>query len=279
MKLVRYGAQGAESPGIVDSNGRIRELRAYIDDWTGNNLGADSLARISELQPEALPLVDNNERLGPPVANVGKVVCVGLNYSDHAAEAGFEVPDEPVLFMKATSAICGPYDEVQIPPGSETTDWEVELAIIIGTRATRITSDTALECVAGYCLVNDLTERSWQMERSGQWVKGKSADTFAPLGPWLVTTDELKDPANIALGLDVNNEPQQSGNTSNMIVDAAGLVSYISGFMTLLPGDVICTGTPPGVGFGQKPQRFLKPGDTIRAWDDRLGEQRQTVAG
>ena len=277
MKLLRYGEPGAERPGLLDAEGGIRDLRDHVADIAGPSLSDASLARLRALDPESLPLVPGTPRIGPCVGAIGKFVCVGLNYADHAAETGKPAPDEPVLFMKATSAVCGPDDAVEIPRNSEKTDWEVELGVVIGRRAKHVARAEALDFVAGYCVINDVSERAFQSERGGQWTKGKSADTFGPLGPWLVTRDEVPDPQTLGLWLDVDGVRRQTGTTARMIFGVAELVSYISGFMTLLPGDVIATGTPPGVGLGQKPPVFLRAGQTMRLGIDGLGEQRQAV--
>ncbi len=277
MKLLRYGQPGAELPGLLDAEGAIRDLSGIIGDVAGLALEPDSLDRIARIDPQTLPRVDGRPRLGACVGNVSKLVCVGLNYSDHAAEAGQSVPAEPILFQKATTCIVGPDDDVMLPRGSEKTDWEVELGIVIGTRARYVTQDNALDHVAGYCVVNDVSERAYQIERSGQWTKGKSADTFGPIGPWLVTRDEVPDPQALDMFLDVNGQRRQTGNTRTMVFGVRYLVSYISEFMTLLPGDVIATGTPPGVGLGMKPPQFLKAGDVMHLGVAGLGEQRQRV--
>ena len=277
MKLLRYGPQGREKPGLVDSHGDIRDLSAIVADVSGDALHPDSIDRLRRLDPATLPRVDGSPRLGPCVAGVGKFICIGLNYSDHAAESGLPVSDEPVLFMKATSAICGPYDDVEIPRGSEKTDWEVELGIVIGRPAKYVSQDQALSHVAGYCVVNDVSERTFQIERGGQWDKGKGHDTFGPLGPWLVTADEVPDPQDLHMWLEVDGKRYQDGSTRTMIFGVAHLVSYISQFMSLQSGDVISTGTPPGVGLGQKPPLYLKPGQTMRLGISGLGEQRQTT--
>ncbi len=277
MKLLRYGQPGAELPGLLDAEGAIRDLSGIIGDVAGLALEPDSLDRIARIDPQTLPRVDGRPRLGPCVGNVSKLVCVGLNYSDHAAEAGQAVPAEPILFQKATTCITGPDDDVMLPRGSEKTDWEVELGIVIGTKARYVTQENALDHVAGYCVVNDVSERAYQIERSGQWTKGKSADTFGPIGPWLVTRDEVPDPQALDMFLDVNGQRRQTGNTRTMVFGVRYLVSYISEFMTLLPGDVIATGTPPGVGLGMKPPQFLKAGDVMHLGVAGLGEQRQRV--
>lgn len=277
MKLLRYGPQGAEEPGLLDSAGTIRDLSSVVADLDGAALSPDGLAKLAALDPAGLPEVDGASRIGPCVAGVGKFIAIGLNYSDHAAESGLEVPPEPVVFMKATSSICGPNDNVEIPRGSEKTDWEVELGVVIGSTAKYVEEADALNHVAGYCVVNDVSERAFQIEHSGQWVKGKSADTFGPVGPWLVTRDEVPDPQALSMWLDVNGERQQDGSTSTMVYGVAFIVSYLSRFMTLQPGDIITTGTPPGVGMGQKPPRYLKPGDSVALGVEGLGEQQQHV--
>src|SRR5580692_9806325 len=277
MKLLRYGQPGKEKPGLLDSSGQIRDLSSVIPDITGDALTPDSLKRIAALDPSSLPLVSGHHRIGPCIARPGKFICIGLNYSDHAAESGMKVPTEPVVFMKATSAVCGPNDNVIIPRNSVKTDWEVELGVVIGTEAKYVEESKALDYVAGYCVVNDLSERTFQLEGTGQWVKGKSADTFGPIGPWLVTKDEVPDPQNLNLWLRVNGQQRQNGTTKTMIFTVAYIVSYLSRFMSLHPGDIISTGTPPGVGMGQKPQVFLKPGDKIQLGIQGLGEQNQNV--
>ncbi len=277
MKLVRFGPAGREKPGLVDRDGNLRDLSGVITDVTPDSLAPRALARLARIKPARLPLVGGRRRLGPPLAGIGKLVCVGLNYADHAKESGMPVPEEPVLFMKSTTAISGPYDPVVIPKGSKKTDWEVELGVVIGRTARYVPKRTALDHVAGYCIVNDVSERELQLEGSGQWVKGKSADSFAPIGPWLVSRDEIGNPQALDLWLDVNGARMQSGNTRTMIFGVATLVSYISKCMTLLPGDVISTGTPPGVGLGRTPPRYLKPGDVMRLGIDGLGEQRLKV--
>lgn len=277
MKLVRYGNAGREKPGLLDASGALRDLSGTVDELAGDVLTAGGLARIRTLDASRLPVVVGSPRLGAPVARVGKMICVGLNYADHAAESDQPVPTEPVIFMKATSAIVGAYDDVVMPPGSRKTDWEVELGVVIGDTARRATHEAALEHVAGYLVSNDVSEREYQLERGGQWVKGKGCDTFAPLGPWLVTRDEVPDPQGLAMWLSVNGHRYQDGNTRTMIFDVAALVSYISHFMTLLPGDVISTGTPPGVGLGQKPPVYLRAGDVMELGIAGLGTQRQRV--
>ena len=276
MKLLRYGAPGAEKPGLLDAEGRIRDLSGRIDDLSGAALDPDALASLAAIDVNALPVVEGNPRLGPCVADTGKFICIGLNYSDHAAETGATVPPEPIIFMKATSAICGPNDDLIIPRGSEKTDWEVELGVVIGKTAKYVSEADALDYVAGYCTVHDVSERAFQIEHHGQWTKGKSADTFGPTGPWLVTTDEVPDPQNLSMWLKVNGETMQNGSSRTMVYGVAFLVSYLSRFMSLRPGDIISTGTPPGVGMGMKPQRFLKPGDVVELGIEGLGNQRQT---
>lgn len=276
MKLIRYGAAGQERPGMVDAEGRIRDLSAHIPDVTGDTLSPASVARLAAIDPATLPLVEGSPRIGACVGAVGKMICVGLNYSDHAAESNMAIPTEPVLFMKATSAIVGPNDDVEIPPRAEKVDWEVELGVVIGKTARYVSKADALDHVAGYCVVNDVSERAYQLERGGQWDKGKGCDTFGPLGPWLVTRDEIPDAQALALWLEVDGKRYQNGNTSTMIFDVPTLVSYISQFMSLQPGDVISTGTPPGVGLGQKPHPvYLGVGQVMRLGITGLGEQRQ----
>ncbi|NHQ91028.1 fumarylacetoacetate hydrolase family protein [Janthinobacterium lividum] len=278
MKLMRYGAKGAEKPALIDADGAVRDLSGVLPDITGATLGKDGLATLAALDIASLPVVANPGRIAPPWKGVGKFLCVGLNYADHAAESGMAVPAEPVLFMKATSAIIGANDAVVMPQDSKKSDWEVELGVVIGTTARYVSEADALSHVAGYCVVNDLSEREYQLERGGQWDKGKGCDTFGPIGPWLVTSDEVADPQNLGLWLEVNGKRVQDGNTRTMVFGVANLVSYISRFMTLYPGDIISTGTPPGVGMGQKPSAvYLKPGDTMRLGISGLGEQRQTV--
>lgn len=276
MKLVRFGEIGRELPGYIDAQGRIRDLSYVVSDLEGAALEPESLRRIETIaRSRELPVIQEPVRLGSCVGRSSKIICVGLNYHEHIREVGAEVPAEPVLFMKATTALCGPFDDVIIPPGAEAVDWEVELGVVIGSRATRIAPERALEHVAGYCVVNDLSERDWQLRGTGQWVKGKSADTFAPIGPWLVTADEAGDPQKLGMRLSVNGESQQASNTQDMVFGVQHIVSYISRFMTLLPGDLICTGTPPGVGMGKKPPRYLVAGDVVELEIDRLGIQRQ----
>jgi 2-keto-4-pentenoate hydratase/2-oxohepta-3-ene-1,7-dioic acid hydratase in catechol pathway len=277
MKLLRYGQPGKEKPGLLDKSNQIRDLSAVVPDLAGEALTPESLKRISALDPSSLPLVSGTPRIGPCVGRVGKFICIGLNYSDHAAESGMKVPTEPVVFMKATSAVCGPDDNVIIPRNSVKTDWEVELGVVIGTEAKYVSEADALNYVAGYCVVNDLSERAFQLEGTGQWVKGKSADTFGPIGPWLVTRDEVPDPQNLNMWLNINGHQFQNGTTNTMVFGVAHIVSYLTRFMSLQPGDVISTGTPPGVGMGQKPPKFLQPGDKIQLSVQGLGEQNQTV--
>jgi 2,4-didehydro-3-deoxy-L-rhamnonate hydrolase len=275
MKLVRYGAKGQEKPGIVDAQGRIRSLEGHVDDIAGEALSGSSLKALSGLGLDSLPLVEGSPRLGACVGKIGKVICIGLNYSDHAAESGMQVPPEPVIFMKATSAICGPNDDVEIPRKGEKTDWEVELGIVIGEPTKYVSEADALNHIAGYCIVNDVSERHFQAERSGQWTKGKSHDTFGPTGPWLVTKDEIPEPNDLAMWLEVDGHRYQNGSTRTMVYKVPFLVSYLSQFMSLQPGDIISTGTPPGVGLGQKPPVYLKAGQEMRLGIDGLGEQRQ----
>ncbi|HUW36691.1 MAG TPA: fumarylacetoacetate hydrolase family protein [Rhodocyclaceae bacterium] len=277
MKLVRYGRQGREKPGMIDGEGRLRDLSGKIAAIDQQTLSPAGLARLARLRPETLPPVAGSPRLGVPFTGISKIVAVGLNYSDHAKEAGMAIPAEPILFMKATTAIIGPSDPVVLPKGSVKSDWEVELGIVIGSVARHVPLEQALAHVAGYCAVNDLSEREFQLERGGQWDKGKGCDTFCPIGPWLVTKDELPDPQNLGLWLEVNGRRMQDGSTSTMIFGCAELVSYISRFMTLLPGDLIITGTPPGVGLGMKPPHYLKAGDTLRLGIEGLGVQEQQV--
>jgi 2-keto-4-pentenoate hydratase/2-oxohepta-3-ene-1,7-dioic acid hydratase in catechol pathway len=277
MKLLRYGEAGAEKPGLLDADGAIRDLSAHVDDIGGGALDPSSLARLAKLDPNSLPAVSGKPRLGACVAGVGKFICIGLNYSDHAAETGAAVPPEPIIFMKATSAIVGPDDTVRIPRGSEKTDWEVELGVVIGKKAKYVSEAEALDYVAGYCVSHDVSERAFQAERQGQWTKGKSCDTFGPIGPWLVTKDEVADPQNLSIWLKVNGQTMQDGSSKTMIYGVAFLVSYLSQFMSLMPGDVISTGTPPGVGMGMKPPRYLKAGDVVELGIEGLGTQKQTV--
>jgi 2-keto-4-pentenoate hydratase/2-oxohepta-3-ene-1,7-dioic acid hydratase in catechol pathway len=277
MKLVRYGEAGAERLGVIDPAGGVRDLSRHVADVSGAVLDSQSLQRLREVRVDSLPAVGASVRLGPCVGSVGKFVCVGLNYLDHVREAGVAVPSEPVLFMKATSAISGPTDALVIPPGAQAVDWEVELGVVIGTVTRNVSEDGALNCVAGYCVVNDVSERAWQLQGTGQWVKGKSADTFGPIGPWMVTRDEIADPQKLKLWLAVNGQMRQQSSTEQMIFPVKHLVSYISKFMTLHPGDVISTGTPPGVGMGAKPPAYLKRGDIVTLGVEGLGQQRQIV--
>ena len=273
MKLCRYGARGAEKPGMIDAQGRLRDLSGHVTDIAGDVLA--DLAALRAIDPDSLPLVAGNPRMGACVGNIGKFICIGLNYSDHAAESGSVVPPEPIIFAKYNSAICGPDDPIIIPRGSVKTDWEVELAFVIGKRAKYVSEADALSHVAGYFVCNDVSERAYQTERSGQWSKGKSSDNFGPIGPWLVTADEVADPQNLQMWLKVNGEQRQNGSTATMVYGVAYLVAYLSQFFTLHPGDVISTGTPPGVGMGMKPPRFLKAGDVVELGIDGLGQQRQ----
>jgi 2-keto-4-pentenoate hydratase/2-oxohepta-3-ene-1,7-dioic acid hydratase in catechol pathway len=277
MKLLRHGALGAEKPGMIGPDGSIRDLSGIVPDIAGAVLSDAGLAAIRKVDPASLPFVSSSARLGACVGGTGKFICIGLNYSDHAAETGAKVPPEPIIFMKATSAICGPNDPIIIPRTSQKTDWEVELAVIIGTKAKYVSESDALNHVAGYAVANDVSERAFQTERSGQWTKGKSCDNFGQLGPWLVTRDEVADPQNLAMWLTVNGTKMQNGSTQTMVYGVAHLVSYLSQFMTLHPGDVISTGTPPGVGLGMKPPRFLKPGEVVELGIAGLGQQRQDV--
>jgi 2-keto-4-pentenoate hydratase/2-oxohepta-3-ene-1,7-dioic acid hydratase in catechol pathway len=277
MKLLRYGEAGRERPGIIDADGRIRDISSRMLDVAGSELDPDSLAKLADLDLSSLPLVEGDPRLGPCVAGTGKFICIGLNYADHAAESNLAVPPEPVIFMKATSAIVGPNDDVLIPRGSTKTDWEVELGIVIGKTAKYVSEAEALDYVAGYCVCHDVSERAFQQERAGQWTKGKSCDTFGPTGPWLVTKDEVPDPQNVSMWLKVNGETMQDGSTKTMVYGAAFLVSYLSQFMSLHPGDIISTGTPPGVGMGKKPPRYLKAGDVVELGIEGMGTQRQTM--
>ena len=277
MKLLRYGPPGREKPGLLDGDERIRDLSGVIADVGGDALLPESLAKLRQLDPKTLPAVDGNPRIGPCVAGVGKFLCVGLNYSDHAAESGMKVPAEPIIFMKATSSIVGPNDELEIPRGSEKTDWEVELGVVIGQTAKYVDEASALDHVAGFCVVHDVSERAFQLEGTGQWVKGKSADTFGPIGPWLVTPDEVPDYDELDMWLEVDGKKYQNGTTKTMVFGVPYLVSYLSRFMSLRPGDIISTGTPPGVGHGMKPPVYLRAGNEVRLGVARLGEQRQRV--
>jgi 2,4-diketo-3-deoxy-L-fuconate hydrolase len=277
MKLVRYGKPGKEKPGLIDSDGRLRDLSAVVADIGPDQLGDAALARLRKLKTDTLPLVKGSPRMGCPVAGIGKFIAIGLNYADHAAEAGMPIPAEPIVFMKATSCIQGPDDPVMLPKGSKKSDWEVELGVVIGRQARHVSQKDALSHVAGYCVVNDVSERAFQIERGGTWDKGKGCDTFGPIGPWLVTRDEIANPQRLDLWLDLNGHRMQNGNTRTMIFSVAKVVSYVSQFMTLMPGDVITTGTPPGVGMGMKPPVFLKKGDVLTLGVQGLGTQRQVV--
>ena len=277
MKLFRHGVSGAERPGILDGNGRRRDLSEVVPDLSGEVLSDVGLQRIRDTDLGDLPEVSDDVRLGPCVSGTGKFICIGLNYADHAAESGLPVPPEPVVFMKASSAICGPNDPIIIPRGSVKTDWEVELAVVIGTRAKYVSEADALKHVAGYAITNDVSERNFQLERAGQWTKGKSCDNYGQIGPWLVTRDAVQDPQDLSMWLTVNGQTMQSGSTKTMVYGVAHLVSYLSQFMTLHPGDVISTGTPPGVGMGQKPPQYLRPGDVVELGIEGLGRQRQDV--
>jgi 2-keto-4-pentenoate hydratase/2-oxohepta-3-ene-1,7-dioic acid hydratase in catechol pathway len=278
MKLLRYGKNGTEKPGLLDGAGQLRDLSAHVDDITGKTLGDTTLSKLSMLNPADLPLVDSEQRLGACVGNIGKFLCIGLNYSDHAAETGAKIPKHPILFLKANSAIIGPNDDVVMPRGSEQTDWEVELGVVIGKEAKYVRKENALDYVAGYCIVNDVSERHFQANLTGQWTKGKSCDTYGPIGPWLVTRDEIKDPQNLAMSCDVNGKRMQSGNTATMIFTVAEIIEHLSQLFTLHPGDLISTGTPPGVGLAIKPKPvFLKKGDVMSLNIESLGNQRQKV--
>ncbi len=277
MKLLRYGSQGHERPGLLAADGEIRDLSGIIPDLAGESLLPESIAKVRNIDISLLPRVAGRPRIGPCVDGVGKFICIGLNYSDHAAESGMAVPVEPVVFMKATSSICGPDDTVIIPRGSKKTDWEVELGVVIGEPAKYVEEADALSHVAGYCVINDLSERAFQLEGTGQWVKGKSADTFGPIGPWLVTPDEVPDPQNLEMWLEVDGHRYQNGSTKTMVFGVAHLISYLSRFMSLRSGDIISTGTPPGVGFGQRPPVYLRPGNRIQLGIRGLGQQNQDV--
>jgi 2-keto-4-pentenoate hydratase/2-oxohepta-3-ene-1,7-dioic acid hydratase in catechol pathway len=277
MKLLRYGTAGQERPGLLDTHGQVRDLSGVIDDVNGKTISAESLAQLAALDIESLPLVDKNLRLGPCVNHVGKFICIGLNYADHAAESGLAVPAEPVVFMKATSAITGPNDPVIKPRNSTKLDWEVELGIVIGKHASYVEESEAMDYIAGYCVINDVSEREFQLERGGQWDKGKGCDSFGPLGPYLVTKDEVPDPLNLNLWLEVNGKTFQNGSTNQMVFGPAFLVHYLSQFMSLQPGDVISTGTPPGVGLGQKPPVYLNVGDVMELGIEGMGVQKQVV--
>lgn len=276
MKFARYGAAGKEKPALVDKDGKLRDLSGSIADLAGAALDPSALDGLGKVDPQSLPLVEGSPRLGPCIAGTGKFICIGLNYSDHAAETGATVPPEPIIFMKASSAIVGPNDDVLIPRGSTKTDWEVEFGIVIGRKAKYVSEDSALDYVAGYCVCHDVSERAFQTERHGQWTKGKSCDTFGPTGPWLVTKDEVPDPQNLSMWLKVNGQTMQDGSTKTMVYGVKYLVSYLSQFMSLMPGDIISTGTPPGVGMGLKPPRFLKAGDVVELGIEGLGTQKQT---
>jgi 2-keto-4-pentenoate hydratase/2-oxohepta-3-ene-1,7-dioic acid hydratase in catechol pathway len=277
MKLVRYGAKGAEKPGLIDKSGQLRDLSGHIKDFDGAAYAPASLKKLAEINPASLPAVSGNPRLGAPVTGISKFVAIGLNYSDHAKETGNQIPTEPIFFLKANTALSGPNDAVEKPRGSTKLDWEVEIAAIIGTKAKYVSEADALGHVAGYCVCNDVSERNFQIERLGQWTKGKSHDTFGPLGPWLVTKDEVPDVQKLGLWLDVNGKRRQTGSTATMIFSMAKCISYVSQFMTLMPGDVVTTGTPPGVGTGMKPPTFLNVGDIVTLGIDGLGEQRQEI--
>ncbi|MGB0506565.1 MAG: fumarylacetoacetate hydrolase family protein [Pikeienuella sp.] len=278
MKLLRYGPEGQEKPGMLDADGGIRDLSGHVSDINGGTINDEELAKLRAIDPTSLPLVEGEQRMGACVGNIGKFMCIGLNYSDHAAETGAEPPEHPILFMKATSAVVGPNDDVSLPRGSKRSDWEVELGVVIGKKGKYISKENALDHVAGYCVCNDVSERRFQGKLSGQWTKGKSCDTFGPTGPWLVTRDEVADPQNLAMSLDLNGERMQTGNTSTMIFSVAEIIEHLSGLFTLHPGDVISTGTPPGVGMGKKPEAiFLKPGDVMSLEIEGLGSQRQNV--
>lgn len=278
MKLVRFGASGAEKPGMLDAEGTLRDLSAHVDDIAGDVLSDEGLEKLRALDPSNLPVVEGSPRMGPCVGGIGKFMCIGLNYADHAEETGNPFPKHPVLFMKANSAIVGPDDEVSMPRGSTSTDWEVELGVVIGKPAKYVSKENALDYVAGYCTINDVSERHFQNNLTGTWTKGKSCDTFGPTGPWLVTRDEVEDVQNLSMWLDVNGKRMQTGNTNTMIFTVAEIIEHLSGLMTLHPGDVISTGTPPGVGMGMKPEPvYLKKGDVMEVWIEGLGQQRQTV--
>ncbi|MER2510630.1 MAG: fumarylacetoacetate hydrolase family protein [Amaricoccus sp.] len=277
MKLLRFGPKDQERPGLLDAGGRLRDLSAHVEDIAGDALLPEGLARLAAIDPDSLPLVTGDPRIGPCVGRIGKFICIGLNYADHAAESGLAVPTEPVVFNKWTSAICGPNDDVEIPRGSKKTDWEVELGVVIGKGGRYIEEADALSHVAGFCVVNDVSEREWQIERGGTWDKGKGCDTFGPIGPWLVTPDEAGDVHNLGMWLDVDGRRRQTGSTSTMIFGVPTLIAYLTRFLSLRPGDVISTGTPPGVGLGQKPPTYLHGGEVMRLGIDGLGEQTQRV--
>jgi 2-keto-4-pentenoate hydratase/2-oxohepta-3-ene-1,7-dioic acid hydratase in catechol pathway len=277
MKLLRYGPSGHEKPGLLDADGRIRDLSSIVNNIDSGVLAPSRLEHLRRFDPAKLPLVRGTPRLGVPYTGIGKFIAIGLNYSDHAAESGMPVPAEPIVFMKATTCITGPNDGIVLPRGSTKTDWEVELGVVIGTKAQYVDKADALKCVAGYCVINDVSERNFQLERGSQWDKGKGCDTFGPIGPYLVTPDSVPDPHELDMWLDVNGQPRQRGNTRTMVFGVAHLVSYVSQFMTLMPGDIITTGTPPGVGMGMKPPQFLKAGDVVTLGIEGIGEQRQKV--
>ncbi|MCL2713823.1 MAG: fumarylacetoacetate hydrolase family protein [Alphaproteobacteria bacterium] len=277
MKLVRYGEKGAEKPGLIDPSGHLRDLAAHLCDIDAAACAPQSLQRIAALDPLSLPLVSGNPRLGAPITGISKFVAIGLNFADHARESGMAIPREPIVFLKANTALCGPNDDVEHPRGATQLDWEVEVAVVIGTRAKYVEEAAALSHVAGFCICNDVSERSFQSQRGGQWTKGKSHDTFGPLGPWLVTPDEIADPQKLSMWLDVNGQRRQTGSTATMIFSIARCISYVSEFMTLLPGDIISTGTPPGVGWGMKPPTFLNVGDVVTLGVEGLGTQRQRI--
>ncbi len=277
MKLLRYGPAGQEKPGMLAADGTLRDLSGTVADIAGDVISPEGLERLRAIDPQSLPVVEGEPRLGPCVAGLQKIVCIGLNYSDHAAETGAEPPEEPIIFAKALNALCGPNDDVEMPRGSTALDWEVELAVIIGKKTKYVSEAEAMDHVAGFAIMNDVSERNFQTKRSGQWTKGKSHDTFGPLGPWLVTRDEVADPHNLDMWLDVNGERRQTGNSNTLIFNVPYVIAYLSQFMTLMPGDVISTGTPPGVGMGMKPPQYLKPGDVMTLSIAGLGEQRQTV--
>ena len=279
MKLVRFGSYGTEMPGLIDESGQLCDLSSYVNDISGDILSEEKLTEISKINTNILPKIDNSVRLGACINNVGKFICIGLNYADHAKEAGMKVPPEPVIFMKATSAICGPTDPILLPKDSVKTDWEVELAVVIGKKAKYVDLDDAMSYVAGYAASNDISERTYQLEGSGQWTKGKSCDSFGPIGPWFVTKDEIEDPQNLSMWLSVNVKKMQDGSTKTMVYGVAFLVHYISQFMSLMPGDIISTGTPPGVGLGMKPPVYLRAGDIVTLGVEGLGEQCQRVIG
>jgi len=277
MKLVRYGEKGAEKPGLIDKSGQLRDLSAHLKDLTGDAYAPEQLKKLAGLDSASLPAVSGKPRLGAPVTGISKFVAIGLNYEDHARETGAPIPSEPIFFMKASTSLCGPNDQVEKPRGSTKLDWEVEIAAIIGTRAKYVSEADALNHVAGYCICNDVSERNFQTERLGQWTKGKSHDTFGPVGPWLVTKDEIADVQNLSMWLDVNGQRRQTGSTKTMIFSMATCISYVSQFMTLLPGDIVTTGTPPGVGMGMKPPTYLNVGDVVTLGIEGLGEQRQEI--